>query len=300
VTVYPLGANGDAVPVRTISGSNTGLSGPMGLTVSPSRKIYVANCVVYMNQCVDSGARVTVYSANSVGNAAPIQSISGSGTQLSYTSAVAIQSGVTPRKQIIAVNQSRIIHGRNYGEDSLTFYRAKADGDAAPVREIAGGQTELYQPTGIGLDEKNNIYVTSTYNSYYTGLIEVFAASDNGNVRPFAIITGSKTQLQEPRGVVIDASGNINVCDARHNSIDVYASGANGNVAPIALIAGSNTALSYPTGIALDSSGEIYVTNGGNNTVTVYAAGANGDVAPVRTISGPDTGLNGPSGVAVH
>ncbi|MDP9018004.1 MAG: hypothetical protein M3N19_06775 [Candidatus Eremiobacteraeota bacterium] len=35
ITEYATGANGNVAPIRTISGANTGLSGPAGVSIRP-------------------------------------------------------------------------------------------------------------------------------------------------------------------------------------------------------------------------------------------------------------------------
>jgi 6-phosphogluconolactonase (cycloisomerase 2 family) len=73
VTVYAKDANGDVAPIRTISGSNTGIDGPNGIAVDSDDNVYVAEYFT------DS---VTEYAKNAHGNVAPIRTISGSNTLL--------------------------------------------------------------------------------------------------------------------------------------------------------------------------------------------------------------------------
>ena len=148
---------------------------------------------------------------------------------------------------------------------------------------------------------KSSLYVANFYGSTVT----TYAPTAKGNAKPLHTIAGSKTGLNGPYGVAVDASHNVSVVNtnggsAFTGSVTVYAAGAYGNVAPTRTISGSNTGLFYPFGIALDSSTNIYITNYNGQSVTVYAAGANGNVAPVQTISGSNTGLNGPAGILLH
>ena len=59
VAVFPAGSNGNVTPITTISGSNTGLNGPVGIALDSSNNIYVVN---YNN------SSVKVYPAGSNGN----------------------------------------------------------------------------------------------------------------------------------------------------------------------------------------------------------------------------------------
>ena len=67
---------------------------------------------------------------------------------------------------------------------------------------------------------------------------------------PIHTIAGPLTQLSVPRGIALDAAGDIYVSNCTTSAITVYPAGANGNVAPIRTIAGPNTALGCPSQMA--------------------------------------------------
>jgi hypothetical protein len=79
ISEFAAGATGNVAPIRTISGSNTGLDGgngfSFGLAVSKtSGDIFVSN---------PGSNSILVFAANATGNVAPIQTIAGSATGLS-------------------------------------------------------------------------------------------------------------------------------------------------------------------------------------------------------------------------
>jgi hypothetical protein len=79
ISEFAAGATGNVAPIRTISGSNTGLDGgngfSFGLAVSrTSGDIFVSN---------PGSNSILVFAANATGNVAPIQTIAGSATGLS-------------------------------------------------------------------------------------------------------------------------------------------------------------------------------------------------------------------------
>jgi 6-phosphogluconolactonase (cycloisomerase 2 family) len=141
--------------------------------------------------------------------------------------------------------------------------------------------------------------------------VTVYAGGANHNAKPIQQISGSYTQLDEPTGVAVDASGNIYVANfgggsSGEGTITVYAAGSTGNVAPTAVISGSYTELYEPVGIALDPvNGDIYVANyfgpDSDGSVTFYAPAANGNVAPLGDINGSYTMLDTykPNGIAL-
>jgi hypothetical protein len=87
----------------------------------------------------------------------------------------------------------------------------------------------------------------------YSGDVNIagFAATANGNVHPAHLIYGPNSKLSLPKGVALDASGNIYVADWSSSQITVYAAGSFGPVAPMATIQGSYTTLSYPWGLTI-------------------------------------------------
>jgi len=129
--------------------------------------------------------------------------------------------------------------------------------------------------------------------------ITVFTTDDTGNVAPTLTIGGANTGLDQPQGILLDATGVLLVTSLNPPRILVFAAHAVGDVAPIASIVGANTGLVQPNGLALDASGRLYVANSGGNSVLVFARGASGNVAPVTTIAGANTALNGPEGIGL-
>ncbi len=174
ITVYAAGASGNATPMQTIGGSNTGLSSPYGVALDSSENVYVANCG--SSPYEDEGS-ITVYAAGANGNVAPIASISGSQTFLACP-------------QDVALDSAGNIYVANSG--SVTVYTAGASGNVAPIRTIQGARTKLDDATGIAVDAAGKIYVANRA----AASITVYAAGSNGNVRPSQRIKGSATTLK--------------------------------------------------------------------------------------------------------
>jgi hypothetical protein len=86
ISEFAAGATGNVAPIRTISGSNTGLSDGdgfgSGLAVSKtSGDIFVSN---------PASNAILVFAATASGNVAPIQTITGSATELSEPVGLAV------------------------------------------------------------------------------------------------------------------------------------------------------------------------------------------------------------------
>jgi len=197
-----------------------------------------------------------------------------------------------------------------------------------PKRLIQGNRSGLADPHGMAVDNQRGlIYVTNhgsfrefnrtdgdiTQTGMYQGTfssaatwpaerripgtgrtfpssITVHAVDAQGNVPPLRKISGPKTQLNWPTGLVVDEeTGDLFVANDMGDSILVFAPDAQGDVPPKRVLRGPKTGLKNPTGINLDTKNkEIWVANFGNHTATVYPMSASGDTAPLRTIrSGP-------------
>ncbi len=115
MTIYALNASGNIKPTATISGSNTGLSAPLGVAVG-------AGNIFVINNSVNFGASVTIYPLNASGNATPTATISGSNTGLSAPFGVAVGAG-----NIFVVNQP---------SNSVIIYPLNATGNATPTASI--------------------------------------------------------------------------------------------------------------------------------------------------------------------
>ncbi|MFY9663082.1 MAG: hypothetical protein WAL67_00630 [Candidatus Cybelea sp.] len=297
VTVYSAGATGNAKPIQTIKGSNTGLSASWEVAVDADGKMYVANTTGGGSQGHGS---VTVYAAGATGNVAPVQTISGPNTRLANPLGVALDP----------VNGD--IYVESEGCSSPYFYCVEifasgANGNVAPTGIIRGKKTELSDSSGVALDASGNLYVANYAGVGYNdrGTVTAYTAGSVGNVAPARTISGSNTGLYQPEGVAFDTGSNIYVPNgfggpSNAGSVTVYAPTASRNAAPIRTIQGTKTKLDEPLGIALDGSDNLYVGNYESNTVTVYAAGANGRVKPINKIKGTRTGLSYPTGIAIR
>jgi streptogramin lyase len=223
----------------------------------------------------------------------------------------------------IAVDSKGNVYVANQAGNSIAVYPTGSNGNATPSRVISGAATTLAQPSLIALDSQgNNVYVANSAGSVCDGAVTVFPASANDNAAPSANIRcdqtthNDNTMLANPRGVALDAGGNIYVTNASGPYITIYPAGSSDNAKPSGIIGcgapGSGlcngpdlTQLGQPFGIALDSTGNIYVTNSGGPpgvqgySVTIYGAGATGNTAPLETIAGNSTHLSVPEGIVL-
>ncbi len=308
-------------PTLTLAGDITQTEGVSGIAFNSDSghdDIAVANT---------TGNSITVYhrdtlATSSDGNILPGQYITGPDTRLNLPRGIAVYHDPNPS------NDEMIV--ANSGNDSLTVYNITADGDAAPVRTIAGGQhTNLSTPVGVAIwtgaaSNKDELWVANNGSDTVT----VYPRIDFGDPAPLYTLSGSNTNLSAMCGIAISSYTDSSITPATSDdyvlvtnnvhpgttlgsdSVTIYlrsniakSIGYVANTSPTYTIGGDQTGLNKPGGITVDSAAnEIYVANAGNNTVTVYdwtqlvaASTTNtGDnnIAPVRTI----TGLNSPQG----
>ncbi|NVJ48694.1 MAG: T9SS type A sorting domain-containing protein, partial [Cytophagia bacterium] len=167
-------------------------------------------------------------------------------------------------------------------------------------------------PTGIALDAAGNIYVTESVSHI------VRKITPNGDVtrlagslsRGFSDGNGVSASFNSPRGIAVDASGNIYVADAGNHRIRKITS--NGDVSTLAGSGsgnvdgnGTSARFSNPFGVAVDVSGNVYVADYGNHKIRKITP--NGDVTTLAGSgsagsadgNGTAASFNNPSGISV-
>jgi sugar lactone lactonase YvrE len=82
ITVYAASAKGNAMPIRTIAGSDTGFLGLYGLALGSTGKIYISN---------SANASLAAFTGKSDGNVPPVQAIIGAETKLASPFGVAVR-----------------------------------------------------------------------------------------------------------------------------------------------------------------------------------------------------------------
>jgi hypothetical protein len=155
ITIYAPDANGNAAPVKTISGTaasdQTGLDSPSALALDKANNIYVTN-----DGSTDGAGgadTVTIYRAGSSGNVKPIATISGRLTQLDDPSAIAVDA----IGNIYVANDATTSH-----PDSITVYPAGSNGNGAPAMRLSNGtiiKDAIIQGSLTGLDQPAGIAI---------------------------------------------------------------------------------------------------------------------------------------------
>ncbi len=290
ITVYNRTDSGDIAPLRTLGGAATGLNGPRGIALDLVHdEMFVTNYF---------GNSVTVYARTASGDTAPVRTIVGGSTKLD--SPVGIDFDPL-HDELIVGNRSA---ADTSTASSIVVFSRTADGDAVPLRTIAGAATGLNFSHMLMVDPlSNEIFVVNAAGSATPPApdsVTVYSRTANGNVLPLRTLTGAATALSTPIGFALDRTNDeIVVTNASPVKVTVYGRTATGNTAPLRTIAGASTGLNYPVGVYVDlPNQQLLVSNQNGNSVTAYNRTATGNAAPVRTLAGGSTGLAVP-GMAI-
>ena len=187
---------------------------------------------------------------------------------------------------------------------------------------IAAIGAELNGPYGVAVDSAGNLYIADTGNQRVrevvmaTGNIGTVAGNGTSGYNGDGI-AATGAELNSPRGVAVDSSGNVYIADYNNQRTrEVVAA-----TAKIQTVAGNGTSgyngdgiaatsaeLNFPFAVAVDGAGNVYIADTGNqrNREVVSATGKIETVAGTGSLGysgdgGVATGakLNGPGGVAV-
>jgi DNA-binding beta-propeller fold protein YncE len=181
-------------------------------------------------------------------------------------------------------------------ENTVTVYAREANGDVAPIRVIKGPNTQIKRPYGIAVDPVNDLLVVGLNSNFGTdqpiaaedteslekGALLIFNRTDNGNVKPKAVIRGPKSgiirinQIQlypQRRLIVADMPGDISSMLPGESFIGIWSYDDNGDIPPKWKIPGDErTTLKKPLGVALNPKNkELIVSDLRNQGVLVFS-----------------------------
>src|SRR5437870_1165950 len=141
ILVFAAGASGNATPMATIAGGNTGLDFPYGVAHDGAGNIYATNS----GSSGVGSSSITVYAAGANGDAAPIATIRGSNTGLNFPLGIALDGAGD-------------IYVANFGASNILIFVAVASGNVMPIATITVASTGT--TTCVALDAAAHLYVT--------------------------------------------------------------------------------------------------------------------------------------------
>lgn len=196
IGLFAANANGNVSPLKTIGGSNTGLSQVGAIAVGPNGDVYVTDVAT------DS---IVVFDSQAGGNVLPKRVISGVSTLMTSVSDIEVDSAGT----VYAVEPS-------FGW--VLAFAPGAQGNVAPTRVISGPTTTLSNPVSLAVDSGRNLYVSDSDDI----AIAVFSPSANGNVAPTTRLVGASTLLGSVGAIDVGIDRRVYVIDSVNDSIRVF------------------------------------------------------------------------------
>jgi hypothetical protein len=243
-------ANGDAQPLRTISGQAT----LQGRTNHQMAFDSIHDEIIVPNPFAQA---ILFFRGDADGAEPPVRVIQGPKTELNYTDNVTVDP----------VN-GEVVTAQRRTNSIMVFDRMPA-GDEAPVRILHGPNTKLDRPYRVAVDPVNNLLGVTTSEG-----ILIFNRTDSGDVAPKWVIAGPhadihnsdiiRTPIFYPEGKKIFVAGSP-IKGERGVVLGVWNYGDNGDVAPWAVIARNTTtrALKSNGGMAIDPESKEVMLLGG-------------------------------------
>ncbi|HWD92584.1 MAG TPA: NHL repeat-containing protein [Verrucomicrobiae bacterium] len=268
---------------------------PYGVAVDSSGNVYVAD------QGNDTIRKITP--AGVVTTLAGLAGAQGSADGTNSTARFTAPAGV-------AVDGSGNVYVADYGNNEIreitpagvvTTLAGKAGTHGHT--DATGGAARFYNPSGIGVDSSDNVYVGDSNNDTIRkvapgGVVTTLAglALNSGS----ADGTNNVARFNFPLGLGVESSGNIYVADYYNDTIrKITPAGAVTTLAGLAVLYGSadgtNSAARFdsPAGVAADSLSNVYVADTLNQTIRkITPAGVVTTLAGLPAVPGSADGTN--------
>ncbi len=261
VAVFSRLANGQAAPLRVISGQNTRVSRSLhGVAVDP-----VNNEILIPSTLEDA---ILVFNRLDNGDLAPQRVIQGPSTGINKPQGIAVD---TVNNEIALVNEVT---------PSVTIYGRLASGNIAPLRTITSA--DFSKPVGVAIDTVNNeIVVTNDGGDGGVSAVLVFPRTGNGLLAPTRTISGASTMLDKTRQLQVDMTngeyivttqGDRAVVPPVFGALLVWNRLDTGNVAPKRFIRDAGvSAVRHPRSVWVDAiNNEIGVGDSKLNEIRVF------------------------------
>jgi len=205
----------------------------------------------------------------------------------------------------IAVDSSGNVYvadgGYVVGEGNNCIQKFTSDGQFITKWGSTGsGDGQFYNPFGITVDSKGNIYVADKGNSR----IQKFT-SDGQFITKWGSTGSGDGQFSSPYGIAVDSSGNVYVADSGNSRIQKFTSSGQ-FITKWRSEGNGDGQFEYPESIAVDSSGNVYVADLsfivgsviGNNCIKKFTAEGQ-FITKWGSYGSGDGQFVGPDGIAI-
>jgi len=253
---------------------------PYGITIDAAGNLYVADTFNHRIRKVSSKGEVSTLAGNSDMNYAD-----GTGNTATFATPHGIAIDAAGNLYVADSMNSRIRKVTQQGE--VSTFAGSTKGFASPGsifgirKKVPSDETAIPvkfgMPRGVAIDAAGNLYVTgadSIHKISPNGKVSLLAGGEEG----FADGVGSAARFNMPRGIAIDAAGNLYVADMWNHRIrkvtpngevsTLAGSGATGHKnGGFADGLGNAARFNEPLDVAIDKAGNLYVADSLNNRI---------------------------------
>ena len=277
---------------------NAQLSGPNGLAIDTSGRVFIADTGNNRIREVSGGVIATVAGTE----------VAGFGGDNGLAASAQLNA---PYGVVVALDSTGDFFIADYGNSRV---RAVSNSNGTVSTLIGGGASigdkglagkgQLLDPQGVAVDAAGDVYIADTGQNRLrevSGLyIKTVAGTGTAGSAGAGFLAAS-AELSSPGGVAVDAAGNVYVADTANNRVQEISGGTIITVAGIGTPGSlgdngpaTSAQLNQPTGVAVDSLGNVYIADSGNNKVRRVSG------VTITTVAGNGTaGFGGDNGPAV-
>lgn len=284
------------------AGNSARFFNPFGAAVDAAGNVFVADGGNHRIRKISPSGNVTTFAGSGVRGSA-----NGTGTaaQFNYPTGIALDGS---GNAYVADNNNCAIR-KISPAGAVTLLAGGECGDA----DGSGTAAKFSEPETIAVDAAGNVFVSDEYNQRIRkvtpgGVVTTLAGSGEiGNADGM----GASASFSYPRGIAVDASGNVYVADSTNYRIrKITPAGLVSTLAGSGLYGesdgvGKAASFEYPVGLALDRSGNLLVADAdegrirqvtmGGVVTTIAGSGAVGNADG----SGSNASFHDPLGIAV-
>jgi sugar lactone lactonase YvrE len=288
------------------------LDGPTGVAVDSTGNVYIADCYNNVVEKVTPSGTLSIIAGKAGQSGAPTPGPAIS-SELDSPTRVAVDSS----GNVYIADSGNAVVEKITPSGTLSIIAGKAGQSGTPTPGPATS-SDLGVPDGLAVDSSGNLFIDDASNDVVekvtpSGTLSIVAGKIGQSGAPTPG-PATSSDLDDPTGVTVDATGNLYVADTYNADIEkVTPSGT------LSIIAGTGHSgaptpgpatgsdLGHPFGVAIDSTGSIYIADTPNDmvekvtssgTLSIFAGfGAQSGVpTPGPAIS---SDLDHPAGVAV-
>jgi uncharacterized protein (TIGR03437 family) len=271
------------------------LAGPVGIAVDSSGNVYIADTGNHLVRKVSTSGTISTFAGTPGTSGYGGDGGGATGgflnkpTGLAFDSAGNLYIADTGNNVIRKVAASTSVITTYAGSFAKSFPNPSYTGDGGPALNAG-----LYVPVGLFVDSGGNLYIADSGNNVVRKvstnlIISTVAGNGTAGFSGDGARLPTLSQLSHPKGVAVDAAGNVYIADTLNSRIRVVSP----NGASINTVIGSGVAayygdgntplqagLNFPSGLSFDSNGNLIIADTNNGAIRKFAPGAAGGSKP--------------------